>query len=156
MPVVPSEIVGIAGIVERESARLGWARLHLEEAAREPILYFRDAAPEHRQADPLIAETPHGQRRVINLARVGIDEDHHRAPRPATPAHCDYTSCEVRPLGFRPLAKNAPVLLDPIANACTVHSVNRIGNLRLYGPRLEYLVRWMVFKPKSAAISLRE
>ena len=156
MPVIPSEIVGIAGIVDQEPTRFAWARLHFEEATREAILHFRDAALEHRQTDPLVAEMPHGQRRVVNLARVGIDEDHHRAPRPTAPAHCDHTSCEVRPFGFRSLAKNTPALLDAIANACTVHSVNRIGNLRLYRPRLEYLVRWMIFKPKGAATSLRE
>jgi hypothetical protein len=156
MPVIPSEIIGVAGVVQRESARFAWTRLHSEEPTRQPILNFRDAALEHWQTYALVTHAPNGERWVVDVARSGIDENHRRASCPATPAHCEHMSREVRTFSLASFAKDAPTLLHAVADACAVLSMDRIGNLWCYRAGLENLVGSIAFKRKRSVTSLRE
>jgi hypothetical protein len=155
-PIIPSEIVGVAGVVQRESARFAWTRLQFEEPTRQPILNFRDASLEHWQTYALITHAPNGKRRVVYVARSGIDKNHHRASCPATPSHGDHMSREVRAFGLDSFSKDAPTLLDAVADACAVLPMDRIGNLWCYRAGLEKLVGSIAFKRKRPVTSLRE
>jgi hypothetical protein len=156
MAIIPSEIVDVAGVVQRESAGFAWTRLHFEEPTRQPILNFRDASLEHWQTYALVTHAPNGERRVVDVARSGIDENHRRASCPAPPAHCNHMSREVRAFTLDAFSKNAPTLLDAVADACAVLPMDRIGNLWRYRAGLKNLVGSIAFKCKRPVTSLRE